>query len=63
MYQLLVFYPGESNPRHLASLFRSGEILTALTEQLGAHLACDRIEISMDGAKLFTVDSRGVRRP
>lgn len=63
MYQLSVFYPGESNPRHLASLARAGEILAQLTQQLGAHVQCDRIEISMDGAKLFAVDGLGLRLP
>jgi hypothetical protein len=61
VYQLLVFYPGETSPRHRFDLRTAVETSARLPELLAEHSGCERIVGMLGTIRLFAVDSAGNR--
>ncbi len=59
MYHLVVFEPGVTAPIGKVAAVRASEVLTLIPILFADHPGCERIEISLDGSKLFTVDRAG----
>jgi hypothetical protein len=63
MYQLLVFYPGETLPKESVMPTSAAETLEMITSLLAKHHACEMIVAMGGGVRLFAVDCAGNRLP
>lgn len=61
MYQLLVFYPGDTAARHRHEVRNGTQVINAIPELLTSHGECERIEVFHRTSRLFAVDCAGNR--
>ena len=63
VYQLEVFYPGQSTPHATIRLISAPEVLVRISTLLAEHHGCEHIVVMSDRARLFAVDCKGNRLP
>jgi uncharacterized protein (DUF2336 family) len=61
MYRLEVFIAGSQAPPHVRFVSSASEVLSLIPALLKEHGTCERIEVWMDNARLFSVDCQGNR--
>lgn len=60
-YVLEVFYPAAASAEEIMRVSRATEVLEQIQGLLAKHPQCERIAVSMNGARLFAVDCAGNR--
>jgi len=63
MYQLLVFYSGESRPHATIEVAKAPEVLELIPKILAEHQGCEHVVVMLERARLFAVDCKGNRLP
>ena len=58
MYRLQVFN-GSGTPMETVMLARAAEVLERIPQLLSKHTDCERVEVTLNATKLFTVDCKG----
>lgn len=63
MYELVVTAIGSTIPLERVEVSRAAAVLTVIPTLLAKHEGCDRVEVSLQGTKLFSVDCHGNTTP
>jgi hypothetical protein len=63
VYRILVYHPGEKNPRVTLDAPRGSEALALIPQLLAEHSECERVVVMHDQTRLFAVDCKGNRLP
>jgi hypothetical protein len=59
VYALEVFFPDDPRPRHVERLNAATEVLTRIAELLAEHVGCDKVVVTFNSRRLFSVDCKG----
>ncbi|MGH6967254.1 MAG: hypothetical protein ACREE0_22440 [Phenylobacterium sp.] len=63
MYELHVYYGGDSIARKTVRASRAAEALDLIAQLLAEHDGCERVVVMVSGVRLFAVDCAGNRLP
>ena len=63
MYELGVYYPGDTIARSMVEAKRADEALGLIPKLLAEHAGCERVVVMLSGLRLFSVDCAGNRLP
>lgn len=63
MYQLQVYHPRKAQPIETLTFAAASEVIDAIPTLLREHDGCERIIVSADGVRLFSVDCHGNSTP
>lgn len=63
LYALNVFFPGSDAPAHVERILSATEVLARISALLALHDGCERIVVSKENIRLFTVDCHGNSTP
>lgn len=63
MYQLQVYFPGDTAPRATVPCDRAAGVMLRIPQLLADHDGCEVIVVRMGGLRLFSVDCEGHRLP
>ena len=61
MYELHVYYPGDTIMRKTVRAARAAEALDLIPQLLAEHDGCEHIVVMTRGVRLFSVDCHGNR--
>ena len=63
MYQLQVYYPGQTFAQAVIDVKQASEALDLIPDVLAKHQGCERVVVMMGTNRLFAVDCSGNRLP
>jgi hypothetical protein len=63
MYQLQVYFPGDPVPQAAYHTQSASAVIDLVQKALADHAGCERVVVTLSGARLFAVDCAGNRLP
>ena len=61
MYQLTVYYPDDDFGRQTIDVLKAADVLLRIPTLLAEHTGCAKLIVTLNGARLFSVDCAGNR--
>ncbi len=63
MYELIVFSAGSDRPLETVRVEHAADVLTVIPTLFDKHKGCERVDVHLQGRKLFSIDCKGNSTP